>query len=32
MLTALAELRRTDPFPGVREAARQAYVKIQRKN
>ncbi len=32
MLSALADLQRTDPYPGVREAARQAYTKIQNKN
>jgi HEAT repeat protein len=32
MLSALAELQRTDPYPDVREAARLAYSKIQRKH
>jgi hypothetical protein len=32
MLSALADLQRTDPYPGVREAARQAYAKVQNKN
>ena len=32
MLATLVDLQRSDPYPGVRDAARQAYAKVQRKN